>query len=92
MYTLEQETLLDKAMIQYGNRLEQGPTDHAPTIEAPSMQAAAVSKPTFVKKGWDKQESKAPDGGTKRLSYGTVRSKSEKRQGINWIAYRYPEQ
>ena len=52
MYALEQETLLDKTMIQNGNRLEQGPTDHALTIEAPSTQAAAVSKPTSVKKGW----------------------------------------
>ena len=59
VYALEQETLLDKAMIQYGNRLEQGPTDHAPTIEAPSTQAAAVSKPTSVKKGWALKTSKS---------------------------------
>ena len=59
MYALEQETLQEKAMIQYGNRLEQGPTDHVPTIEAPTTQAAAVSKPTSVKKGWALKTSKS---------------------------------
>ena len=64
MYALEEEILLDKAMIQYGNRLEQGPTDHALTIEASSMQAEAVSKPTSVKKRWVLKTSKC----RKRLS------------------------
>ena len=56
---LEQETLLDKAMIQYGNRLEQGPPDHASAIEARSTQTAAVSKLPSIKNGWALKTSKS---------------------------------
>ena len=51
IYALEKQTLLDKAMIQYGTRLEQGSTEEVPTIEAEPMQTAPRQQ-SSVKMGW----------------------------------------
>ena len=63
VYALEKQTLLDKAMIQYGTRLEQGSTEEVPTIEAEPMQTATRQQPS-VKMGWALKSNK----GHKRLN------------------------